>query len=181
MKRSLPVSTAPTGLGLVTIMDRDLGARFGAPYVRLAALAIDVDRIRVLAEEEGDDARWPFGWDVLLTEAALLGALPDDDDAALVDFLDAVCASVFERSGEGDVLGAQLVFSVFAAHRRGALPGAFRATFLHWKKGPGELLESVEALRQAGGVARFAAQCLETELDPPLAPTTREALERLRG
>jgi len=175
------VSTAPSGLGLVTIMDRDLALRLGAPYVKLAAFAIDLYRLRVMFDEIGDDEHWPFGWEVLLTERALLRALPTTGDDDVIDFVDAICTSIFERAAEGEILGAQIVFSAYAAFERGALPAKVRPTFFHWKKKPTELVAAVRKIESdPGNVAALIDQCLAEELDPPLAPTTHAELEALR-
>ncbi|MCA9600414.1 MAG: hypothetical protein R3A78_07580 [Polyangiales bacterium] len=178
-KRSLPIATPESeGLGLRTIMDRELAKQFGARYVELAVFAIDLDRVRVEVEtDDDDDPDWPFGWEVLLTEFALAECAADDD---AVEFLDLVCASVFERALEGPSLGGQLAFAIYAATAHGTLPETLRASFLHWKKKPVELLAAVDALRaDENAVSELARACLEVPLEPPLAPPTQRRLERL--
>lgn len=162
-------------LGLPTIMDRALAARHGAPYVHLAAFAIDVDRVRE-ALEGPDDAR-PFGWDVLLVEE-YLGARFGAGDLSLLE--DAVLSIL---DGEPDALGAQLVFAVWDAVERGELPDALRAAFRAWRGRPKALARQLAKLRTQGAdlVAQLAQGCLDAELDPPLAPPTRDALAQLAG
>ncbi|HEX6243796.1 MAG TPA: hypothetical protein VFZ61_22935, partial [Polyangiales bacterium] len=53
------VGTKESKLGSATIMDRALAQRYGAPYVHLAAFAIDVDRVHRLEDER---STLPFAW-----------------------------------------------------------------------------------------------------------------------
>ncbi|MCZ7685132.1 MAG: hypothetical protein M5U28_42720 [Sandaracinaceae bacterium] len=172
--KSLPrLSPAQEKLGLPTIMDRALAAKHGAPYVHLAAFAIDVDRVREAVEGYGDPR--PFAWEVLLTEVYVLARFGRDGSALLED----VVLSILE--GEPDALGGQLAFAVWGRRRaRRAARGA-----------AARLRELARAPEGAGPRAREAVAgrvpprgragrgCLEAPLDPPLAPPTREALERM--
>jgi hypothetical protein len=183
-------------LGLPTIMDRALAARHGAPYVHLAVFAIDVDRVREAAE--GPDDPRPFGWDVLLVQAYLEGlygeaACDPRVEAAVLDaaVLDAAVLedTVLEDTvlsildGAPDALGAQLVFAVWDSVERGVLPNSLRSAFRGWRGRPKALAKQLAKLRSEGDarVAACARDCLEIALDPPLAPPTRQELERLAG
>lgn len=174
-------SAAPgaQGLGLPTIMDPALAQRHGVPYVHLAAFAIDVDRVRE-AVEGFDDPR-PFGWEVFLTEAYVLERFdPDARPDELVLFEDVVL-SILE--GGPDALGSQLVFSIWDAIVRGRLPKDLERAFSTWRARPKQLVRDLAQLWVDGpkNVRELAAGCLEVELDPPPAPPTREALERMAG
>lgn len=174
-KKSLPrIDPAREKLGLPTIMDRALAARHGAPYVHLAAFAIDVDRVRE-AVEGYDDPR-PFGWEVLLTEAYLLERFAGEGATALLE--DAVLSIL---DGEPDALGGQLAFAVWDAIERGELPVALRRAFASWRTRPKELVKELAKLwpRAHELVPELARDCLEAGIEPPLAPPTREALERM--
>ncbi len=172
--KSLPrLAPAQEKLGLPTIMDRALAAKHGAPYVHLAAFAIDVDRVREAVEGYGDPR--PFGWEVLLTEVYVLARFGRDGGALLED----VVLSILE--GEPDALGGQLAFAVWDAVERSELPVELRRAFASWRARPKELVRALgklwpDAPRLA---AELAGGCLEAPLDPPLAPPTREALERM--
>lgn len=172
--KSLPrLSPAQEKLGLPTIMDRALAAKHGAPYVHLAAFAIDVDRVREAVEGYGDPR--PFGWEVLLTEAYLLARFGADAGALLED------AVLSILDGEPDALGGQLAFAVWDALERGELPAELRRAFASWRARPKELSRALGELWPDAPrlVAELARGCLEAPLEPPLAPPTREALERM--
>jgi hypothetical protein len=172
--KSLPrLAPAQEKLGLPTIMDRALAARHGVAYVHLAAFAIDVDRVRE-AVEGYDDPR-PFGWEVLLTEAYVVARF-GAGDATIVE--DAVLSVL---DGEPDALGAQLPFAVWDAIERGELPRTLRDAFRSWRARPRELVRALGALWERGDaiVRELAESALAVELDPPLAPPTREALEAM--
>ncbi len=154
-----------------TIMDRALAARHGAPYVHLAAFAIDVDRVREAVEGYGDPR--PFGWEVLLTEAYLLEARVG------AEILEDIVLSVLD--GEPDALGGQLAFSVWDAIERGELPRELRRAFASWRARPKELTKALASLWPDAPrlVPELSRGCLDAAVDPPLAPPTRAALEAL--
>ena len=175
-RRSLDVVSpdAPEGLGVETIMDRALAARFGVPYVHLAVFAIDVDRINA---EHGDDDAFPAGFEVFLTELYLTARFDPVSDSDARELVVETCENVIES---GQALGAQVPFAVYAAIERGTWPSELASVFRGWKKKPAELLRSVTALHDDPDAARrIATACLEAPLDPPLAGPTREALEAL--
>lgn len=177
-KPSLPLAPTQTGLGLPTIMDRDLAASYGVNYVHLAVFAIDVDRVYWL---EPEDERLPFGWEVFLTEYYLLARTPPPR-AAERELLEALCTPLLEETPGEPPLGGQLVFAIYDALGRGHLPHPLQALFRSWNKAPTELVAGLAALHaDAHSHARaFAAHCLDAELEAPLAPPTRAALERIR-
>lgn len=180
VRRRKPLSVvpagAPEGLGLETIMDRGLAARFGVPYVHLAAFAIDVDRVNA---EVSDDPSWPAGWEVFLTEQYLLDrfdpARPEDRE-----LVTDTCEAVMEG---GQALGAQLPFAVWDAVERGAWPDDLRVLFRGWKRRPRELARHLAALWSEADTQRrrLVEAALAVPLEPPLAPPTREELERMRA
>lgn len=182
MKKSLPtVRPEQEGLGLPTIMNAALAARHGVPYVRLVAFAIDVDRIREAVEEIDDaESLWPFGWEVFLTEFHL-SALLDPSDEAHLDLLEDVIEDLLSRQGDEIPYGAQLAFAIHDAVMREALPPALGDPFRRWKKRPKELVSSLDALFERADVeaSDLAEACLEVELEPPVAPLVRDALEAL--
>lgn len=164
-------------LALHTIMDPQLAAAHGSSYVDLAAFAIDVDRVYWLAPE---DERLPFGWEVLLTEHYLLRWC-ETHVALRHELLEAICAPLLqERPGEPP-LGGQIVFAVYDALVRGALPDELRNLFASWRHAPRELLHALHELRESGRATlkRLAVHCLSVDLQPPLAATTRETLEQI--
>jgi hypothetical protein len=174
-KRILPrVEPHHTSLGLPTVMDRDLAASHGIDYVHLAVFAIDVDRAYWCDPET---ARLPFGWEVFLTEWYLLSSLDPTRDAHR-DLLEAVCGLIFESTPGEPPLGGQIVFAVYDAVQRGAWPSSLVTLFADWRSPPRDLVESLTSLHAGAGAqaARCAQHCLDTELSPPLAPPTREAL-----
>lgn len=182
MKKSLPtVREEDEGLGLETIMDPALAAEHGISYVHLAVFAIDVDRVRVEVEGEPEaESLWPFGFEVFLTEMHLLGLVDPESDTDLAMLEDAV-TSVLELSADGPVLGAQLPFAVYDAVTRGALPQRLLPLFDVWKKKPDALVADLAPLWERPEVeaADLAEACLAVELEPPLAPPTRDALEAM--
>ena len=145
------------------------GERHGARHFRFL-----VDEVDLHAVDDGREL-------VELVELALLRALPGTGEDDVIDFVDAICTSIFERAAEGEILGAQIVFSAYSAFERGALPAKVRPTFFHWKKKPAELVAAVRAIEaDTGKVRALIDQCLAEDLDPPLAPTTRAELEALK-
>jgi hypothetical protein len=178
-KPSLPLAPTQTGLGLPTIMDRDLAGTYGVDYVHLAVLAIDIDRVYWL---DPDDESLPFGWEVFLTEYYLLTRHPPPR-AADRELLEAVCTPLLEETPGEPPLGGQLVFAVYDALSRGHLPSALQPLFRTWRRAPKELAAGLDALHaQAHSRAQMLAEhCLQAALDPPLAPPTRATLERIRS
>lgn len=181
----LPLSqaakNAPERLGRPTIMDRALAARHGVSYVHLAAFAIDVDRVREASESLTDEQ--PFAWEVFLTARYIAWRYDAADPAVLSMLEDAVNAVLELRASEEGVLGTQLPFAVWMLVERGALPEEAERWFRVWKKRPRELAEGLaplfdDAEKSEREGASFA---LEVEVDPPLAPPVREALEVLAG
>lgn len=175
-RRHLPLAPRESGLGLPTIMDRDLAAAHGVEYVHLAVFAIDIDRVYWL---EPELSSLPFGWEVFLTEWYLLSR----KFAEAGDLLEAICGALLEETPGEPPLGGQLVFAIFDALQRGALPRSLQVVFRAWKHPPRDLLSSLAALHAQGvETARALAEhCLNAEVDPPLAPPTRAALEQIRA
>jgi hypothetical protein len=175
-RKSLPVARpTQTGLGQPTIMSRELAAAHGIEYVHLAVFCIDIDRVYWL---NPDAPELPFGWEVFLTEYYVIHAQPSHE------LLAAACAELLEQSPGEPPLGGQLAFAVYDAAERGALPAELKQLFATWKSAPRDLLGELATLHaQAPERARqLATHCLNARLDPPLAPPTREALEKvLRG
>ncbi len=159
-------------------MEPELARVHGVRYVHLAAFAIDVDRVRDEVETEALDPRWPFGFEVFLTEVWILESLDAEAERAI---LEAACVGVMKRSTEmpGQLFGAQLPFAVYDAVARGALPKELRALFRAWKNPPRELIREIAPLweRADAEKKRLSAACLTVELDPPLAPPTLATLE----
>ena len=178
-KPSLPLAPTQTGLGLPTIMDRDLAGTYGANYVHLAVLAIDIDRVYWL---DPDDTSLPFGWEVFLTEYYLLSR-EAPPRAADQELFEAVCTPLLDESPGEPPLGGQLVFAIYDALSRGLLPSALRPLFRAWRRVPKELVTGLDAMHaQAHSRAQALAEhCLQAPLDPPLAPPSRDTLERIRS
>jgi hypothetical protein len=183
VKKQLPTMTAEDeGLGYETIMDPGLAMRWGVPYVHLVVFAIDVDRLRLETEDDEEAQNvWPFGWEVFLTEMHLLGLI-DPDDADHLALLEDVCVGVLEGGPTDDPpLGSQVVFAVYDAIERGALPSSLKSVFTSWKEPPRALLEEIAPLFERPEVeaADLAVACLEAAITPPLAPPTIDALETM--
>jgi hypothetical protein len=171
------VGAEQTGLGLKTIMDRQLASVFGAKYIHLAVFAIDVDRVYWLDPERAD---LPFGWEVFLCEHALLSRF-DRESASDRELIAAMCANILEAPPGEPALGGQIVFAIYDAIRRGQLDAEMGALFTSWKKPPEDLLESLAQLWEAPreSAKRLAEHCLRAALTPPLAPPTQAELEGL--
>lgn len=177
-RRSLPLSTpSQAGLGLPTIMDRDLAAAHGSAYVFLAVFAIDIDRVYWLDPE---DASLPFGWEVFLTEYFVLSWAHAQGERSQ-ELLDAICTPLLEETPGEPPLGGQVVFAVYDAVARGALPEALKTLFTSWRHAPRELLQNLQTLHASAGASakQLAAHCLAADLQPPLAPPTRQSLEQI--
>lgn len=156
-----------------TIMDQELAAAHGSSYVDLAAFAIDIDRVYWLDPE---DERLPFGWEVFLTEQYLL-----DCSQAGQDLLIAMCAPLLEEQPGEPPLGGQIVFAVYDAMVRGALPDELRELYSSWRHAPRDLLRALHDLRESGpaSLKQLAEHSLGAALQPPMAAATRQALEQL--
>lgn len=177
-RRTLPLANpSQAGLGLPTIMDRDLAAAHGSAYVFLAAFAIDIDRVYWLDPE---DTRLPFGWEVFLTEYFLLTWAQAQGERSH-ELLDAVCTPLLEETPGEPPLGGQVVFAVYDALARGALPETMRTLFTSWRHAPRELLQNLHALHETSVATAklLAAHCLAADLQPPLAAPTRLSLEQI--
>jgi hypothetical protein len=178
MRRSLrTVRKEQTGLGLNTIMDRQLAVTLGSKYVQLAVFAIDIDRVYWLEPERSD---LPFGWEVFLCELEVLAQF-DRESATDRELIAAMCANVLEAPPGEPALGAQIVFAIYDAVRRGQLDSELSALFALWPKPPEDLVASLAQLWQAPveSAKRLAEHCLRASLTPPLAPPTRARLEAL--
>lgn len=183
-KKSLPtVGPREEGLGRPTIMDPALAAKHGIDYVHLVVFAIDMDRVCELVDAD-EASVWPFGWEVFLTEVHLLGSLDIENEAHRA-IVEDTCISILEEgpSAEGDepALGSQLLFAVYDAVARGEWPADLRRLFQEWERGPDDLVRELEPLwKDAETEARDIAEAVqEIEIDPPLSPTTEDALEAL--
>lgn len=152
-----------------------LATEFGSEYVHLAAFAIDIDRIQALIEED-PAAKWPFGWELFLTEYFMLGLLEPLNDRFVL-LLREICKEMVGEAASGELLGAQLPFAIYDAINRGFLPEELKSLFDVWESVelPEELDESWE--RPNIEAADLAEACLEVEMSPPLSPTTQVALE----
>ena len=160
-------------------MDRTLAAEHGSAYVQLAAFAIDVDRVFVEVEDEPE---LPFGWEVFLTECYLVSRI-DPHDAVQRVLLEDACLAMLEQPPEEQGYGSQLLFAVYDAIDRGLFPEALRLMFRSWHKKPRQLRKALDALWQTKEqvLELCATRCLATELEPELAPPTREVLEAMRA
>jgi hypothetical protein len=164
-----------------TIMNGALAAKYGVAYVRLCVFAIDVDRAYA---ELDDDEGLPFGWEVFLTECQLLRTLPDPGrDEQQRSLIEETCLSILEQPPDEQGYGSQLLFAIHDAVARGRYPEELGKPFRIWHKPPKQLFAALSALwNDADSACRtLAERVLELELDPPLAPPTRAALETLRG
>jgi hypothetical protein len=186
VRRSLELlGNKKEGLGRPTIMDRAMAARYGVPYVHLAAFAIDVDRARdALEDDEGRvSSDLPMGWEVFLT-ARYLATRVDAREDPLKTMIEDAVLGVFELPPSEDaVFGSQLPFAVWHCVERGIFPGELGSVFKAWKTKPKELGRDLDRLMEdeAENTRRFAARCLEAKLEPPMAPPTLEALGALAG
>ena len=177
-RHALPqVQPQAVGLGRPTIMDRTLAAQFGIAYVHLAVFAIDVDRVFMATE---DELELPFGWEVLLCLAYLLGAdgsVPEGRDALLEE----TCSHILAFAPGDAPLGSQLAFAVYLGVESGVLSAALRPAFHSWKKRPKQLLLAAGHFlaNPQEQLAQLARSCLAIALQPPLAPPTVEALQSM--
>lgn len=179
MRRKLPtVAPKSEGLGMPTIMDRALASRHGAPYVHLAVFAIDVDRVR--DELDDPESPHPFAWEVFLLERYLIERVDPraPDERAMIE--DVVLGVLEGEPGE-PVMGSQLPFAVWDAIARGVWPDDMRSMFRAWKARPKKLVAALAPLWEAPEqhTRDLARLCLETSMEPPLAPPTIEALRAM--
>lgn len=168
-----------------TIMNTALAAKYGAAYVRLAAFAIDIDRAYAELHDEEEpgatEAELPFGWEVFLTEAYLLSALPADQDVHL-GLIEETCLSILEQPPDEQGYGSQLLFAVYDAVARGRYPASLRSVFRTWHKPPKQLLAALDALfADPRALPTLAGHALSAATDPPPAPPTRAALDQMRA
>ena len=172
------VGARDSKLGQPTIMDRALAQRYGAPYIHLAAFAIDIDRVN---QRFGDQL--PFAWEVFMTELSvkrLMETAKHDPTPMLEDTCLAILDLPRPRHGELGALGGQLAFALYTAVARGIVPSRLGHCFAVWKKPPVEIIDDVAALERTEGLAAELAQrCLEAQLEPPLVAPVRTALEEL--
>lgn len=179
-KRLKLVDPEATKLGRPTIMDRALAQRYGAPYVHLAAFAIDVDRVH----RHGPESQaLPFAWEVFLTELRIVRLL-DEAESDPVPMLEEACLQVMDlprrQPDPQGVLGAQLPFAVYTAVAHGHLPAQLGHCFGTWKKPPADLIDAVARQFASEGLgARLARHCLAAVLEPRLATPVRAALEAI--
>jgi len=178
-RRPLPqLGGAQQGLDGATIMDRALAAAHGARYVRLAAFAIDVDRVYALA---ATSAELPFAWEVFAVEQYLLGAL-EGDDPSVVALLEDTCLSILAQPPDEQGFGSLLVFAVRDAVSRGLLPQALGRAFASWRSPQKQLVRALDALwrERDAALRRIAEHCVRNAPAPGLAPPTAAALEAMR-
>jgi hypothetical protein len=175
-------------LELPTIMDRGLAVKHGATYVHLAAFAIDVDRVfAALAPDDEDDIglidpaadELPFGWEIFLTSARLHAL--DPSQPAILAMLEETCSFVLDQAPDEQGYGSQLVFGVYDAVKRGALPQSLADLFRSWRGRPKQLERALELLWRdvATTLPAIAQRCTTVTLDPPLAPPTRSTLQQM--
>jgi len=179
-KRLKVVGPSDAKLGRATIMDRALAQRYGAPYVHLAAFAIDVDRVH---RARPDAPELPFGWEVFLTELRLTACMDEavNDPSAM---LEEMCLAVMElpppRGEEPGALGGQLPFAVYVGVAHGHLPSVLGNCFYAWRRPPVDLIDELDVLAKTKGlVARLVHYCLAARIDPPLVEPVRVALSAL--
>lgn len=179
MRRLAQIDPKKEGLGRPTVMDRALAQKHGVPYVHLVVFAIDVDRIREVVDETEVGDSLPMGWEVFLAER-WLDAQPEPLPAPL---LEDVVLGIFDLPPSDDaVFGSQLSFAIWHAMERGLVTREIENAFRAWKQKPKELAAELDRLyADEGATRRFARLCLDTPIEPPIAPPTREVLEKLAG
>lgn len=169
-------------------MDRALAAKHGALYVHLVAFAIDIDRVfAAVAPDDEDDigviddpaSELPFGWEVFLTSARVRSL--DASDPAVLAMLEDTCSHVLDQQPDEQGYGSQLVFGVYDAVVRDALPKSLSDLFRSWRGRPKQLTRTLDQLWKSSATTlpMIAARCRAVVLDPPLAPPTCSALEQM--
>ena len=171
------VAPAAVGLGRPTIMDRNLAAQYGVPYVHLSVFAIDVDRVFMETEEQ---APYPFGWEVMLCLGYLLGEFDTKEEQAR-SLLEDACTHVLSFAPGEAPLGSQLTFAVYVGARLGVFDPALLAVFHQWKRRPKQLEAAGAAFLEhpTSTLVKYALHCLGTTMSPPLAPPTLIALQAM--
>jgi hypothetical protein len=177
MSKKLPVTGEQEGLGAPTIMDRALAARHGVPYVRLAAFAIDLDR--AYGHDPDPDAR-PLGWEVFVTECYVVGRVDAEGETGRA-LLEDICTQVLDQPPDAQALGSQVVFAIYHALSRSRLPESLQPIFKRWRRRPRQLMASLDELweERAEALPALAELCLDLDLDPPLSPPVRNALDQM--
>lgn len=169
-------------------MDRGLATKHGASYVHLAAFAIDIDRVfAALAPDDEDDIgladptadELPFGWEVFVTSARMHAL--DPSSPAVLAMLEETCSFVLDQAPDEQGYGSQLLFGVYDAVKRGALPQSLAELFRSWRGRPKQLERALDQLWKdiAKALPTIATRCMSVTLDPPLAPPTRSALQQM--
>jgi len=179
-KKQLPtIGPGHDGLGRPTIMDPALAAAHGVDYVHLVVFAIDMDRVCELVDDDLTSV-WPFGWEVFLTEVHMLGSIDIDKEEHRA-LIEATCISILEAGPGEPALGSQLLFAVYDAVARGEWPADLHRLFDEWEQGPDDLVRELAPLwEDAETEARDLAEAVqEIPIEPPLSPTTEDALEAL--
>jgi hypothetical protein len=118
-----------------------------------------------------------MGWEVFLAERWL-----DQQKEPLAPaLLEDVVLGIFDLPASDEpVFGSQLTFAIWHAMERGKVPREIESAFRAWKQKPKELAAELDRLyADPDASRRYARLCLDTALEPPLAPPTREALETL--
>lgn len=177
-KRPLPqAGPGKTGLGEATIMDRDLAAQHGVPYVHLSVFAIDVDRVFMVTHE---DSPQPMGWEVCLCLAYLLGRINTNDEPQ-TGMLEDTCLHILASPPGEAPLGSELTFAVYCGLQAGVLSPELRSAFRTWKAKPKQLQKVVDSFlaEPQGPLKSMAEHCLNAPLDPPLAPPTVSVLKEM--
>jgi len=155
-------------------MDRDLAARYGVPYVHLAAFTIDVDRVR---EADPAEQTLPMGWEVALTERYLARFIQGEPSDARLEVLEECCMGILGLTRGDDPLGSQLPFAVFCGISHGVLPAQLHGCLERWKSPPVDLAAELASWRSEPATqARIIQHCMGSQLQPPLSPPTLACL-----
>jgi len=175
MTRLRVMTTRDEGLGQPTIMQKDLALRHGTPYIHLAVVAIDLDRVHEATEW---DERFGFGWEVSLTAAYLIQAL-DPANPQHVGLVEDACLAVMDQSDETAALGTQLPFAAYVLVQKNFWPDAWPVLFASWRS-PRKLIQALgDDWNDTARLSGLAAACLQLQLSPPLAAPTQQFLQAL--
>ena len=153
-------------------MDPALAQRYGPPYVHLAAVAIDLDRIAHALTETQEC----YGAEVYLTALYLKRHFSPEitRDCALIED---TCLSVMER--EGEIMGGQLPFSVHALVKAGSWENAWPVIFSAWKN-PRQLMDRYsEFWNDDAAAGQMAKRFLDCAVSPPIIEITVQFLQDL--